>query len=250
MSAEEKQLSQSDDDAPVAYDVDGRPLYAHSSINQPQTEMQPRAVHLVRPIEPEKQVISESTKLKHQQSKLAFPDCDISEGEYIISSINRHPVGLLFPFVLGVFLIALASALFFNYDLIAPVLNIPKNSVDSTAFILPFLSFVMLIIVGMYVMYYVYTNNKLYLTNESVIQEVQTSVLSKKEQVVVLIDIEDVSYTQSGVIEKMFNVGSIRLSTEGEGTVYYFKFVPNPREVISMLKDAVEAFKAGRAINY
>lgn len=243
-----KPPSESDYSQPVAYDVDGQPLYAHPSIDQAQSNITTQGVHLIRPTEPEKQVISEETKQKHEQSHLDWPECDLGDGEYVISVVSRHPVGLFLPIVMGVFLISLAFTLFFNFDLVLQSMQIQQGSIDPSLIILPVLLFSFFVMLGTYTAYSVYINNKLFLTNESIIQIIQTGVFSKKERMVSLIDIEDVSYSQRGIIEQVFNFGMIRLSTEGEGTVYRFKFVANPKEVISTLKNAVESFKNGRAI--
>ena len=62
-------------------------------------------------------------------------------------------------------------------------------------------------------------------------------------------DIEDVSFTQKGVIQNIFNYGSIRLSTEGEGTTYSFSYVNNPKETVANLSNAIESFKYGRVVS-
>jgi membrane protein YdbS with pleckstrin-like domain len=208
-----------------------------------------QAVHLIRPTEPEKQIISDATRLKHQQSVKTFPMLNLSEGEYVITSVSRHIVGLLLPISLGIFLVVLALVLLFNFDLVIQSFQFTGITISSSIIILPVIIFISLVILGTYVAYFVYANNKLFLTNESIIQEIQTSIFAKRERIVSLMDIEDVSYAQTGVIQEMFNYGSIRLSTEGEGTVYYFKFVANPKQTIAILSNAVESFKNGRAIN-
>ena len=242
-----KEPSPTDYDKPVAYDAEGRPLYAHPSIGQIQPNMQPQAVQLIRPTEPEKQVISEEVKLKHEQSKRDYPECDLGEGEYIIICISRHPIGLLLPLVLGAFLITVAFTLLFNFDIVAQSLRITDSSINSSIIILPTFVFIGLVLVSLYIAYHVYANNKLFLTNDSMIQEIQTGIFSTRKRMVSLDDIEDVSYTQNGIIQQIFNFGLIRLSTKGEGTVYYFKYVANPKEVIARLNNAVESYKNGRA---
>jgi len=101
----------------------------------------------------------------------------------------------------------------------------------------------------MFVVYYVYVNNKFFLTNESVIQEIQVSLFSRHEQTVSLGNIEDASYSQHGIIQQIFNYGSIRLSTEGDETTYRFTYVANPKQHIATLNNAVEAFKNGRPVD-
>ena len=233
---------------PVAYDADGRPLYAHPPTTLEEAEGQNQTVHIMRPSEPEKQIVSESVKQKHDRSVNEYPELNLSEGEYIILSIRRNPIGLAAPLLLGVLLIVLAITFLLNFDLILSSLQFTNLTISTSAVSMPVLLFIILIALGMYVVYYVYFNNRFYLTNESVIQEIQTSVFSKLEQTVSLTNIEDASYTQNGVVQQMFNYGSIRLSTEGEETTYRFSYVTNPKQTIATLNNAVESFKNGRAI--
>ncbi|HEX8763495.1 MAG TPA: PH domain-containing protein, partial [Candidatus Saccharimonadales bacterium] len=104
-------------------------------------------------------------------------------------------------------------------------------------------------LLGGFLATYIYNNNRFYLTNESVIQEIQTSLFSKHEQTVSLSNVEDASYRQNGLLQIMLNYGSIRLSTEGDETTYRFSFVANPKQHIAILNNAVEAFKNGRPVD-
>lgn len=237
-----------DYDKPVAYDANGRPLYAHPPTTLEEAESQNQAVHIMRPAEPEKQIVSKTVKQKHDRSANEYPGLNLSEGEYIILSIRRNPIGLVSPLLLGALLILLAVTFWLNFDLVIKSFQFTGATISSAAVALPVFLFIILVALGMYVIYYVYFNNKFYLTNESVIQEIQTSIFSKLEQTVSLTNIEDASYTQNGIIQQVFNYGSIRLSTEGEETTYRFSYVTNPKQAIATLNNAIESFKNGRAI--
>lgn len=95
---------------------------------------------------------------------------------------------------------------------------------------------------------WVYINNRFFLTNESVIQELQFGLFSRHEQTVSLLNIEDASFSQRGPLQAMFNYGSIRLSTEGDETTYRFDYVADPKREIAVLNNAIEAFKNGRPV--
>ena len=233
---------------PVAYDVNGQPLYAHPPM-EPRDELTTQAVHMIRPADPEKLVISDAAKMRHDQSKRIYPNLNLSEGEYVISSVHRHQIGLFLPFTIAVLLISLSFTFLFNFDWIVKIIPIKSLTTNPSLIILPILVFIMLVLLSTYIVYYVYNNNKFYLTNESIIQEIQASIFSKREQTVSLADIEDVSFTQNGILQQIFNFGSIRLSTEGDETTYKFSFVANPKTAIATLNNAVEAFKNGRAID-
>lgn len=229
--------------APIAQTQ--QPYEQPAQVQNPQPA--PQVVHLSRAIEPIDQVISPEVQKRHEQSKRAFPQLNLSEAEFVISAVRRHPIGLIMPVGITVFLVALVASLLFNYPLIMDSLGIlDPPSLGSVAFT-GFL-FILLVLLGGYIAVWVYMNNRFFLTNESVIQEIQVSLFSRHEQTVSLLNIEDASYRQQGMIQTMFNYGSIRLSTEGDETTYRFNYVANPKQQIATLNNAVEAFKNGRPV--
>ena len=234
---------------PAAYDTQGRPLY-HMPPPTGQSPTPPQVVHLSRAIEPIEQVVSPGVLARHKQSAHDFPQLNLSEGEFVINMVQRHPIGLLAPVGISIFVIAFIASVMVNFDMIMNSLFGPN------AFYLPEMGpvymvgglLILLISLLCYVSVWVYLNNTFFLTNESVIQEIQVSLFSKHEQTVSLQNIEDASYRQQGLLQTMFNYGSIRLSTEGDETTYRFNYVADPKRQIAILNDAVEAFKNGRPV--
>lgn len=220
---------------PVAYDRDGNPLYS-----------QPQFVHYSRAIEPLEQHISPEVERLHNESLKKYPQLNLSRGEYVLSAVRRHPIGLFKIWAIGIGLIA---TLFIIYYLSFAA---PGASSDLQAFSAVALAILavmlVLIIAGTMVATYVYVSNRFYLTNESVIQEIQESLFIKHEQTVSLFNIEDASFKQGGVLPVLLNYGMIRLSTEGDETTYRFSYVSNPKKEIAILNNAVEAFKNGRPV--
>jgi len=231
---------------PVAYDAEGRPLYAHPPTQQVPA---PTVVHVARPLEPEQPVISPEGLRLHERSKRLFPHLNLSAGEYVISAVRRHPIGLILPLVGGTLLISLALAIFFNYDVIIERFAVTGPLADASGIAVPIWVFVAIVALGMFISYYVYVNNKFFMTNESVIQEIQVSLFSRQEQTVSLGNIEDASYTQHGILQQILDYGDIRLSTEGDETTYRFSYVSSPKNHIAQLNNAVEAFKNGRPVD-
>lgn len=237
MKQDEKDYSQ-----PVAFDHEGRPLYAHPPKTDGSMSAQ-NIVHVARPIDPIAPEISEEAQRRHEEAKRKYPTLNLSSGEYIISEVRRHWIGLIVPIAGGALLAALILVVLTSY----PTL-VPNNQPTFESILLPCI--LLLVLVGLitYIITWVYLNNKFFLTNESVIQEIQISLFARNEQTVSLGNIEDASYTQTGIIQHMFNYGSIRLSTEGDETTYKFHYVSNPKHQIMLLNNAVEAFKAGRPV--
>lgn len=264
---------QQDYSQPVAYDAQGRPLYAHPPVTpqqpaapqvsshvtvqpqhiqghnfDPQLRAQyanePGVIHAVRPLDPPELPVSDEARQKHEASKKKYPFLNLSEGEFVIDEVRRHPIGLFIPVGTTVLLIVCMIALMFMYPSLTKGTGLPP--VEDA--ILPLGLLALLFGLGGYIVVWVYLQNMFILTNESVIQEIQHSLFSKHEQTVSLGSIEDASFTQIGPLETMLDYGSIRLSTEGEETTYRFQYVANPKRQIARLNNAVEAFKNGRPV--
>ena len=232
---------------PVAYDQYGRPLYAHP----PTTAHQPQVVHMSRAIEPKQQEVSLETQKKHIESQSAYPHLNLSDAEYVISAVKRHPIGLvsIWAVVAAALLIVFVAfpALIANQGVVGDSIQLSSGLIASAGLVLLLLA--ILFILGGIVATVVYNGNRFYLTNESVMQHIQTSLFSKREQTVSLANIEDASYRQHGILQTILNYGSLRLSTEGDETTYRFNFVANPQEQVTFLNDAIEAFKNFRPVN-
>ena len=263
---------------PVAYDADGRPLYHHPpQAGRPapvvaqtnshvttrpeiidgenfdprlrsQYANEPQVVHVAREIDPKPFTISDELKKKHEKSVQQYPNLNLSEGEYVILDIKRHPIGMLIPAIVSIFLVVIIMIFVLFYPSIArdSILPIMPSVTDIFGVAMLLIG---LVVLGGAVALWIYLQNQFFMTNESVIQEIQESLFSRREQTVSLGSIEDASFRQSGIIQTIFNYGTIRLSTEGEETTYRFHFVANPRDQIAIINNAIEDFKNGRPVD-
>lgn len=182
---------------------------------------------------------------RHEESVRQFPELQLSAGEYVMQTVRRHPIGLLSIWAVAGLLIVLAFAILplyaanqqFFADLFMTTSDKLPSALDLSVPVLIAVAFVAL---GGFIATYVYVNNRFYLTNESIVQHVQYSLFNTKQQVVNLINVEDASSTQNGILEQILNYGTLRLSTQGEETVYHFRFVANPKKVVHDINDATE----------
>jgi uncharacterized membrane protein YdbT with pleckstrin-like domain len=228
---------------PVAYDQYGNPLYAHP----PQQPVQPQFVHLARAMQPMDTPIPAEVKARHDESRKHYPHINLSPGEYVISHVHRHPIGLIKILLIGLTLI-LALMAMYVLAFAGPDNTSQLAEMEGAGMaILGVL--IVLVAGGTFIAAYVYNSNRFFLTNESVIQEIQDSLFARHEQTVSLSNIEDASFKQGGILPTLFNYGTIRLSTEGDETTYRFSYVSNPKNQISLLNNAVEAFKNGRPVD-
>lgn len=216
----------------------------------PRTRVQygnePDIIHTTRPLEPVVPVMSDELRKKHEDSQKKFPFLNLSPGEFVIMYLHRHPIGLFAPVAITVLIIVTSIALMVAYPMLVDLDTAP---ISLGMIVLVAFCMIALAAIGGYVAVWVYLRNMFFLTNESVIQEIQMSLFAKREQTVSLGSIEDASFLQPGFWATMFNYGTVRLSTEGEETTYKFHFVSNPKHQVAILNNAVEAFKNGRPVN-
>lgn len=230
MSSQEK----TDYDEPVAYDKDGRPLYAHPSAKPAQVSVVPHA----------EIPVSEEDARRHDESVKRYPILGLSEGEYVVAEVPRHWIGVFVPPLLGGFLALVVCVLLAFYPVLVPGGNPPFSSL-----IVPALLLLILIALFVYIPVWVYRQNDLYLTSESIILNQQISLFSRDQKLVSLGSVEDISFTQTGLLQMMLGYGTLRLSTMGED-VYTFTFAVDPKKQTQLINDTIEQFKNKRKVSW
>ena len=94
------------------------------------------------------------------------------------------------------------------------------------------------------------STEQFFMTNESVIQEIQEKPVFSSEQTVSLGSIEDASFRQSGDYSDDYLITALFvLAPRVKKTTYRFHFVANPREQIAIINNAIEDFKNGRPVD-
>lgn len=230
--------------------VTNTPAEAPGHNYDPQVRVQhanePKVVHAARDPEAANLSVSDENQKRHLASMRKYPFLNLSDGEFVVLDVKRHPIGLLMPVLAtGLTLVVLIIGLIiYPSDTSTMVTTLPTYE----QILLPALLLMALIGLGGGIAIWVYLQNQFYMTNESVIQEIQQSLFTRHEQTVSLGSIEDASFKKSGILQTMLDYGTVRLSTEGEETTYRFSYVSNPRQHVAILNNAIEAFKNGRPV--
>ena len=208
---------------------------------------EPKVVHATRNPDAANLSVNDEYQKLHTQSVKRYPHLNLSDGEFVVLDVKRHPIGLFLPVgATATILIAIILGLIlYPADTSGFATSVPSYEL----ILLPALLLMILVGIGGGIAVWVYLQNQFYMTNESVIQEIQHSLFSRHEQTVSLGSIEDASFKQSGIFQTLLNYGTVRLSTEGEETTYRFAYVANPRRHVAVLNNAIESFKNGRAVD-
>ena len=183
-------------------------------------------------------------KIRHDRSKKDFPFLKLDDDEYVEFAFSRAKI-CLFVIFGGVALGLIFILLVFLFVLMG------QQSLDEMGknfmFILLTALIVVALMIGM-VALVVYRGNKLFVTNKHVVQLVMKSPVATSVNMIDLLSIEDASFSQSGLLQKMFGYGTFRLSTVGDETTYTFPYsdiAPNElREVSKLITDAKKKYKA------
>lgn len=236
---------------PVAYDTNGRPLYAHPPVEQHKAAEQLQPAPLIPPVYPDiergpkpaEDKVEDDIVTRHKESLQKYPQLNLSPGEYVIEVIHRHHAGLI-PIIgiatMSVILI-LFGALFYHFQE-----EVSRNAPLLSGIMLPALLIVVLVLLITYAAVIIYLDNKLFLTNESIIGESRTSLFAHEEKTVSLGDIAQASYTRSTVFQTLFQYGTIHLLVEGDKAEYNFKFAPDPKEHVALMTNEIEKFKTSK----
>lgn len=173
-------------------------------------------------------------KIRHERSKKDFPGLSLEEGEYVEFAFSRAKICLLLilggmAFGIIVVLLAFLTAL------------LGQEMIDEMGrkflFIILLALLAAAVIMGM-VALMTYRGNKLYVTNRRVIQLVMNSLVSSSKNVIDLPSVEDVSFRQDGILQRLLGFGTLRLATVGDETTYTFKYSdisPSDLEAVSEL---------------
>jgi len=262
-----------DYDQPVAYDPAGKPLYYRPETTPPiepdsatvtvandsvppqdpapivhEDDISDDAKSLTEQIAEEsvamlngiegktEQEIPEAIRARHEESVGLYPELNLALSEYVIIRVQRHNIGLI--------RIWLGTIAVFVIMLLCTVLI--SNQIDTESARLSFgligLVISLLAFVFGALMVWVYLQNRFYVTNERVISHVQQTLFAVRKKSVGLDRIEEVSYQQDGVLQALFDYGTIKLATVGDETTYPFTFVADPVDQLAVINNAIQEY--------
>ena len=184
-------------------------------------------------------------RIRHDRSKKDFPYVRLEDDEYVEFVFLRARVCLwmiLGGIAAGLILILLAFLL----------VLMGQSMLDETGryflFVILFALLASVVVVGM-VTVVVHRGNWLAITNKHVIQKVMDSVVSSSINVIDLGSVEDASFRQNGILQKVFGYGTLRLATVGDETTYTFRYSEiTPSDLNAVIKLITEAKKTTKQV--
>lgn len=159
-------------------------------------------------------------KIRHERSKKDFPGLKLDEGEYVEFFFKRAKICLKM-----IWWATFAGLVIVLIGFLVVVMQ--QDAIDDMGrrflFILLFALLAAAVIIWMMALK-LYNGNKLYITNKHVTQMVMRSPVSTSINIIDLESVEDASFHQKNIMQKIFRYGTLRLSTVGDETTYTFPF--------------------------
>ena len=159
--------------------------------------------------------------IRHERSKKDFPALKLEDGEYVEFAFSRAKICYLLSWGCVAGVAVLITALFMFLFMTQPEINTMGNN---------FLAFLVITIIAFafiagLIATKVFSCNKLFITNRRAIQFIMVSPVVTSKNVIDLSSIEDASFRQTSIIQKLFKIGTLRLSTVGDETTYTLQYV-------------------------
>ena len=166
------------------------------------------------------------------------PLAAMQPGEEVIFDIKRHPIGILLIYgTLGVLLLAAAFILFGVLPDLAGGNNSGAAGLGTAIFFL----LAIMALVFAFVANIVYWGNRWIVTSDSITQISQISLFNKQSSQLSLKNVEDISAHKQGILQHIFNYGSLKAETANERTTFLFTYCPRPTEHAQRIIQAHEA---------
>lgn len=179
-------------------------------------------------------------KIRHERSKKDFPFLTLEDDEYVEFAFKRARI-CLWVILLGVS----AGLILILFAFLLTLMGQEMLDEMGKNFLFIILSALLAtaLIIGV-ISLKIYRGNRLFITNEHVIQIMTNSIVSSSTNIIDLSSVEDASFRQDGLLQQLFHYGTLRLATVGDETTYTFKYSDiNPddlRDISELISDAKE----------
>lgn len=150
------------------------------------------------------------------------PGSDMLEpGEELVTIVRRHPIGII-GYYIEVFFGLLVVIVFFTFLM-------KSLGQSSTGLLLGVILLALTVLVFfLFVVTYVYRQNRLLVTDRSLVQVLQKSLFIRKVSRLSLSNVEDVSAESRGILASIFGYGTLLIQTAGALDNFEFPYCPNP----------------------
>ena len=173
-------------------------------------------------------------KSETQNMHATIDHVDINETK--LCEIAKHPIGIILIYIQA--FVGLVIAMGLAYFLLPSVIEDTDTAfLYANLFAAFALAFALLVVVLSAI---VYRQNRLIVTDRNITQILQYGLFNRKVSQLNLVNVEDVTSTQNGIIPTMFGYGELKIETAGEQVNFHFTYCPNPGYFAKIILNARE----------
>ncbi len=163
----------------------------------------------------------------------------VESDECLMTVVHRHPLGIfLFYVEAAAFFLAVILLLSFTLSEFLENLTGHKSGLALAVGMLV----AGIITLVLFVATYIYRQNRLLVTDKSLVQILQKGLFTRKVSRLSMSNVEDVSAEHRGILSTIFNYGILTIQTAGERENFLFTWCPDPDTYADRILDARQAY--------
>ncbi len=160
----------------------------------------------------------------------------IDDDEVKLIEVRKHPIGLVIVYTqTAIGMMASIALLFF----ILPTVFEDEGSAFLVAGALSFFALLFSGIV-LAISTYIFVQNRIIVTDRNITQILQLGLFSRKVSQLNIVNVEDVTSEQRGILQTALNYGVLKIETAGEQSNFIYDFCPNSGNVAKIILDSRE----------
>ena len=180
------------------------------------------------------------TKVQHARSAKDFPEIDLEQDEHVVLHIRRSRIGIILIWTVVALMVIALSLVLIIFAGNASENNIFSMNASALHYLrMGIFALYLVFFFGGFVGQSIYNSNQIYVTNHRLIQKSRNSLFSHSTNIIELRRIEDVSFRQTSLIDNLFHIGMLRMSTVGDETTYSMKYVDTPHDEVKTISHLV-----------
>lgn len=160
----------------------------------------------------------------------------VDDDEVKLIEVRKHPIGLVIVYTqTAVGMLAAISLLFF----IMPTVFEDQDAAFWMAGALSLFALLFAAIV-LFISTYIFVQNRIIVTDRNITQILQFGLFSRKVSQLNIVNVEDVTSEQRGILQTALNYGVLKIETAGEQSNFMYDFCPNSGNVAKIILDTRE----------
>ena len=163
----------------------------------------------------------------------------VEADESLVTIVHRHPIGVILIYLEATVAVL---AFFLLGWVVFPGLTDGLSRDNQALLVAGMLLAVGLVALVMFVATYIYRQNRILVTDRSLVQVNQKSLFVRKVSRLSMSNVEDVSAEHRGILSTIFNFGILHIQTAGERENFVFPWCPDPDKYADRILDARQAY--------